>query len=324
MRTIAACLTIAVASVNLECQAIRPTLEPRLFKKVSVRELMDLSTDILVGKIDSAESVGTPLRIENHIKSLQLKRIAVSPELYVKGSATRSQIMFYRYDCAADCSGIENLSWLPEGSRRLLFLTKDGSQLRATADVLSAALPVMTGNKTGSTVNEDKRKAIAQILLQPEPGMDSDSFASNLFSARAVARELVGRADTIELVKPLLSYPSRTVQIESCLILAEAMYDYNGCLHRFASDPTVSTESRRRIERRIEGLAENLRQLRVAFKSNPMQWVRATASSNTQADITDLLKLLARHSDAAVRRRACDILRRHYASVSEATCEQRH
>jgi hypothetical protein len=125
----------------------------------------------------------------NH--SIELRRITLEPEVSVKGLTQGRRLVFYRYDCIANCLKTEDLSWLPKDSRRVFFLTDENSALRSTVDVFSSAFPVLTGRRTSLVPGENDNRAIARLLVEPSPGTDLDGLADYLFNARAIARDLI-------------------------------------------------------------------------------------------------------------------------------------
>ena len=313
-----ACIAFLLVTV-LQCTP-RPVVGLGRTERMSAKELVQTSGIIVVGTVAKIEPVGGDVPISSSKMSARLKKVTVSPEIVIKGQANQEYLVFHRFDCTIDCSQIDYPSWLPEGSRRVFFLTEGNGMLRAKVDLRASDIPVLSGRRTLPMPKGNDLEAVAQVLLQPGPEMDPKAFADNLFNDRAVSQELVGRAGTLKLVAPLLSYAFKTVEIQACLILAEAMYDYNGCLHRLVNDPKASEGQRRRIAKRISGLNENLKQLRKAFVNDPMPWIRASSTSEQPNDITDLLRILAGHPDPLVRRRSCEILKASFGSVKETAC----
>jgi hypothetical protein len=160
---------------------------------------------------------------------------------------------------------------------------------------------------------------IARILLEPSSPAEAYALADHLFSVRAITRDLVGRTDTLEILKPLLAHSDPVVRTEACLVLAEAMYDYNGCLQRLLNDPNTPRNRRIRIEKKLQALAESRRQL-YYFQIDPTRWIRSSASTADPEEAVDLLRLLSRYPDPAIRSRACHVLRERFPQIQEAVC----
>ena len=143
----------------------------------------------------------------------------------------------------------------------------------------------------------------------------------NVFNARAIARVLLGRAKTIELLRPALSRLEKEVRIAACLVLAEAMFDFEGCLKRLIQDDQTSPEEKRMLEKRLAAVSESSCQLRTAFlSSTPGRWIESTAAGTKPEDIADLLTVLTLNPNPAVKRKACTLLRERFPAADASRC----
>ena len=90
-------------------------------------------------------------------------------------------------------------------------------------------------------------------------------------------------------------------------MIAEYLFDVNGCLQATVNDPSATTEERLISRQRLNRLAESKKQLLKWIESGSVIWLRASAHSDTPDGIFDLLRVLAQHEDKRVRAKACKV-----------------
>lgn len=288
--------------------------------------LLPLADTILIGTVIASDWEGAVLAVSTPDTGpfkARLQKLTVHVENTLRGIiAPGKEIVFYRYDCYEDCRLVAYRSFAPVGSRRIFFLRSDGGVLRSAVDIAESEIPVYSGQHSNDAhAPAQLEQQIAHLLLTPGSNFHADVFARGLFDTRYVSEVLIGHSGTLELVKPLLENRAQSIRIQACLVLAEFQFDYNGCLKKIISDP-ATPEARLRAVKGLQGIEESQRQLKSYFLSDdPTRWLRSTASSESPADILDLLKILAQNIDTAVQQKACDLILKSFPNEYRRNCK---
>lgn len=302
-----ACLLIAACGSGRD-------LVPRVFPDNSPRALVDASTAVVIGSVTKVRKVSGKHRSFGD-QQLELTEINVTSDASIKGTISSDKLTFYRYDCVENCRNGDIASSLQVGGRYVLLLVNDGPHLRSTQDVYASSFPVAQAGRLSGVEGDDTRHLVARSVLQSGSHADALELSRTLFTRRGISNDLVGRNKTIQLLKPLLRDPTPDLRREACFALAEAMYDFQGCLARLAADTSATETERNRARRRLNALETLQTQLHSVFMKDPERWLGATAGTEDRQNIRDLLELLSEHPDAAVRAQALRILRGYPAKA---------
>jgi hypothetical protein len=297
-------LILAVCFLNNGCSTA-PDLVPRILEDESPRSLVSASTNIVAGTITRVREIAHRERLFEE-KRLRLMEISIRPDAVFKGSTSPKTLSFYRYDCVANCRDRYAYQLQP-GYRYIFLLVAEGTLNRSTQDVHASFFPVAHTGQL-SVMQGGVLHSLARAVLQPGNDADAMDFANTLFIRRAISNDLVGREQTIYLLKPLLHSTSQDLRRETCFALAEAMHDYEGCLARLVADTSLTETQRNRVKKRLVALTTLQGQLHSVFLTDPVRWLEATAGTEDPRDIHDLLRVLMQHPDSAVREQAVRML----------------
>jgi hypothetical protein len=232
----------------------------------------------------------------------------VSVDKVLKGHWPNRKLTFYRYDCAAYCRDA-NPTLVQADHRYVFMLVDEDEDLRSTRDVVGSFYPVAQTGDLSLSTSRDPAYLVAQAVLQPGHDKETAEWTRSLFRRSAISNELVGAAQTIHFLAPLLGHPSADLRREACFLLAEAMFDYQGCLSRMIADPFEDETVRYRAKKRLAGLTITQQRLHSVFMTNPDRWLAAVAGPDPEA-VKDRLSVLTEHPDVAVREQAMRVLRR--------------
>ena len=231
---------------------------------------------------------------------LELLKVDVEVDDILKGHYADRRLIFYRYDCAVYCRDAHP-TLIQAGHRYVFMLVDTGNRLRSTRDVVGSFFSVSQTADPSLSASRDPAYLVAQSVLQPARDHETVDWTRSLFRRSAVSTDLVGLAQTIRFLAPLLDHPSADLRREACFLLADAMHDYRGCLSHIVSDPSENEIVRYRARQRIEGLEAMQKELHSTFLSDPLRWVEAMAGGNPK-EMKDRLSLLSGHPDMVVRK----------------------
>ena len=107
---------------------------------LTTRAKLDRADIVVVGKVARIDVSGDVVEANNGVR-LQLWRIVLDPELFLKGKASGSvEYDFYNYTPQIVQNG--DFERLSKGDRRIFFLAYDGQELRAVADLYVTTIAV--------------------------------------------------------------------------------------------------------------------------------------------------------------------------------------
>jgi hypothetical protein len=297
-------LIVTATLLTTGCKPV-PDLTPRISQEAPPRSMVSESTIIVAGSVTSLDSRKSRVSEDQR---LELVDVGVKVDAVFKGSVSSRNLNFYRYDCAANCRADYARAMLHTGQRYVFMLVREGDHLRSVQDLSASHFAIAQAADLSMISTEEAAHAVARAVLQSGNSNDATELANTLFVRRAIANNLIGRAQTIQLLKPLLSSPSLELRREACFALAEAMYDYDGCLSRLVADSAVSEALKNRARRRLTALTTLQGQLHSTFLTNPARWLDATAGKEDPRAIDDLLRMLNDHPDREVREQAARMI----------------
>jgi hypothetical protein len=313
-------ILVAAASV-LSCRPV-PKLEMRTGSPLSTRELVGKSPVVVVGSAVAVTQFGPEVKsADEHGYPLRLQRITAQVENVLKGTSRSRDIVFYRYGWSSDHAMLGPWGIVVPGQRNVFFLDIENGTLRSIIDLYPAQIQVLSGRHPEPISEKTIEESVAEILLTPGEAFDPEAFSQGLYLDSVRATDLIGRAGTLRLLKPLLASKQNAVRQQACLVLAEGFYGQGQCLSELAGTQVPV----RAIGAAEKAFQENLLKeasFRRLFLEDPMDWVSHEAGSRQPEAVLDVLQLLALHSDPQVRQKACDLMARNFPTKYKSGCGQ--
>jgi hypothetical protein len=208
------------------------------------RELAGGSPVVVVGRVMTVKVVGPEVRTSDENQyPLRLRRVIVHVENILKGMANAGEIVFYRYDWSPNHAMVGPWGIVSPGERYVFFLEREGGTLRSTVDLYPSGIEVHSGRHSSyrPRKGQSTEESIAELL--PTQGEDAHlvGFARSLLIASGFSMELVGKDDTLFLLKSLLAANEPLLRQQACAVMSERFGGIVDC----SPNPSASPDRRR-------------------------------------------------------------------------------
>lgn len=181
---------------------------------------------IVLGRVGRARPIGAPKHsLRDPRVVVQLTKITLRVEQVLKGTVGTDQLDFYYYTFSRENGrdlGIPR--YLPViGERRIYFLQAFQKGYRSVGDVADYTLPVESGyHDQDFCRGKSVGCCVAEILLVPGQGYDSEAFSRQIAVAQYAASVLCSRAVALKLVQQLQQHLDERISRAAGEILADA------------------------------------------------------------------------------------------------------
>ncbi len=223
MRRAFVLLAVAATVCATSCRT-KPEVNARATSALSYRELIKKSPVIVVGKVAAVKVVGPEVRkTDEHRYPLRLQRVTIQAENVLKGEVRSGEMIFYRYGWSPDQPMVGPWGILVPGERAVFFLDREDGALRSTVDLYPSHIEVRSGEHAGYKrgATQSLEESIAELLLTPGADAGPEAFSQALQIASAISIELIGHADTLRLMKPLLASEEPLLKRRACSVMTE-------------------------------------------------------------------------------------------------------
>jgi len=313
-------LTAICGSVSCEQN---PKLELRQEFTLSVRELTNRSSVVLVGTISSVESLGRRFRVGELI--VQLSRVRISVEKVLKGNVpNKGTAGFWRYVWSGDTLPKDELSadFYAPGMRSIFFLDNEGDRLRSTVDVVQSRVGLMEGKLDGRVPEPGTgvHEMVAKLLLSTGIDQDPEAFARSLANSAYYSIELIGKLKTLHLLRDLVNGSVGQVKTMACFELSGRFAGQDECLHELLQHFGTESWARRLAERQLSAGLKRDSSIKIELEKDPERWLNGHARSRDRVDIKDELRVLAIHADPGIRRIACNCMSQQFPDEPLPEC----
>jgi hypothetical protein len=277
---------------------------------------------VVVGTVTRTRQVGGPHPARRRRELLvQLMDVEIHVEDVLRGKLTLADNHFYFFgvsDENAGYSGPPRYRVTP-GERRIFFLTQEDGQLRSAGDILDYTLLVTTGRHPRQKPDEPLGDRIAEILLSPNPGYDSNALKHVLREYCPISDHLSSRENTVFLLKKLVSSGDQELHVAGCLYLAENYSGQYGCLVELLSLPGLSAEARARIDKDWNAALQSDAALKDVLRHYPLQAFSSIPFPDSLYAVRGELRLLLDDPDREIQALSCRALHQFY-SEQEPRC----
>jgi hypothetical protein len=306
-------------------------------KPLDYRQLVFKSSEVIVGTVRAVKisHSGVPARKAPELL-LDETTVDVDVENVLRGewSAPQLQFVFFGYS-PKNRGGYNGPApyHVEVGERRIFFLTKDSGQFRSVADVRGDySIRVWSGAHRHFRRSEAPGEAwryvfdptplgndLSAILLELGEGFASDAMAATLGRAAYVSDELASRKATVShLLKLAGDGRSQSLQIASCVMLAEQYAGQSSCLLNLEKDASLRLADRQRIDEALRKRKQWDVRLKEALRARPM----GAFDLITVAAVRDELELLIADPDPELHQLACEALL-HSFGIQYPRCSAR-
>jgi hypothetical protein len=144
-------------------------------------------------------------------------------EEVIKGDVRSNLIEFYFFAFSHESDvdlGVRR--YRPDvGQRRIYFLKPSNNGYRSVGDVTDYTLGISSGHRAkGSCEGKSSGCCIAELLLVPQPDVESITFAQSLIDGEYVAEAVCSRPVAFDLVRKLTVYPDKQISDSANEVLA--------------------------------------------------------------------------------------------------------
>ena len=214
--------------------------------RLELTDMIDRAELIVIGVVDGGSEAGPVVTSDG--MPMRLCRVSVQVENVLKGNAPLGELRFFFYNAEGAWDG-PSFNVIEPRERAIFFLVRDGSVLRATNDVYLSHATVRAGRHPGLPRSATPLKqTIAEALLIPGPGTETERYRGFLHSAKALSLGLVGRGETVALLESLLKNRNAQFRGGACIALAEFPIGERQCLPALIGDSEALPQDRVRAE----------------------------------------------------------------------------
>jgi hypothetical protein len=259
--------------------------------------------------------LGRPFAITPGGLEIRLVEVKAAVESSYAGNLEHGQITFYYYASTHASSNLE-IIWFERNSPTIVFLRRDGTQLRLFSDVTCLRISLVGSEisvaAAGSPKDGDVLRRVAAVSLSPAKEQP-EVFASSLREKIRVLRTIVGSSSIATKLLELQKNTDERIQWASCLALADYYPNTASCLRSSTTwtDDDYRASALRALRNRSPGklLAE-------ALRDNPLGLLRSMDPNDAYVD----LHIYSMDSDADVRREACSAITRLFPTHEPDSC----
>lgn len=243
--TVARAIVAATLYWVTSCSRV-PNLTPHV-AYIHIPDQVTQATLIVVGLVESEHLVR---RIYSGPKespdSLELRAVRIRVEGVLYGKSHEQHLTFYFYQVTGAWDGPEP-NMITQEDRGIFYLVKDGEVWRAPTDAYASHTDLVTGkHRISLASNKDQvRDTIAQLLLLPGEGVNVDRFLGSLDRNEALAMDLVGKMQVVQLLRRLLQNPSPQIRLGGCITLAQFPLMEKDCVPRVLHELQTVPEDRK-------------------------------------------------------------------------------
>jgi hypothetical protein len=170
---------------------------------------------IVLGHVLAVNEIGHPQRSrgDRRIK-VRLTRIKIDIEEVIKGDVRSNLMEFYYFTYSTESDvdlGVPR--YLPDvGKHQIYFLKELNGAYRSVGDVTNYTLPVSSGSRDkGFCQGKSPGCGIAELLLVPGRGLDTEWFVARLIQSEYAAKILCSPRVAHDLMQKLSENPDKRI-----------------------------------------------------------------------------------------------------------------
>ena len=255
---------------------------------------------------------------------LDLHAVRCKRENSIQGSLSQSELTFFYYASGSypdskPLPGHERPFHAAVGLRYVFFLTRDRDRLRAVGDFGYYSIRVLSGRHDESSADsKDPGRRLAEILLTPGNGADTEGMANSLLHSAEFANVWCSRSVTAERLRHLLSL-GEPLRLEACGVLVEDYHGQEDCLQAMADDPNESVHNRQLAMQILKEKSNEYRRV-VEDLKDPAHLGFQDFAGDSRHRLREEFETLLFNPDPILHERACAALKRYFPWDAEPRC----
>lgn len=281
-------------------------------QKMGEMQLVNSAAIIVVGQIQNVILLPQERVVKDadlpFIKTARLYRLNLAIQETIKGSFQGNQLEVDFWG-VGDFTNGAGLNIPFKGETAIHYLVSEGGRMRYVTDLVRSSTVLYSGRHASVTVTKIPVR-IAQLLLVPGTGLDTEEFVRNFDTSVLRAQELIGYTGTLPLVENHLKSKSPEIRWAACKTLYGNIFiGQDSCL----DDKTLSSFSAAEVQERrqiLELRKRHAQWFKNSFLKDPLTFSKQYTILPGEEGLVDFLQLIAKHPDNELAGRAAIELKR--------------